>query len=177
MNTIPPWERSGPLRLVGGVDLGAHGAWSLVDADAERLFYCQALPMVKRKIGKTMRSRIDYEAWHAVLQMLVGFDVELWTVENPGAGFGAGGRELGEHAGAFRAFAEVLRMQVAWVTAGVWKKALKVPADKLEACLRAEQLFPNERDMLKGGKQRRHDGKAESALVALYGIRHVLGKA
>lgn len=54
------------------------------------------------------------------------------------------------------------------VTPGRWKKALNVPAAKDGSIARANQLLPQhaERWPLK-----KHDGRAEAALLALYGIQ------
>jgi len=172
---IPPWERSGPVRLFAGIDLGATGAICVVDANRRRIECVLSTPTVLRKINNKERRRLDYEAFGAMLEMFNDLGVEQWTVEKPGAGFGAGGRELGELIGAFTMKAHDLQLSVEWVTPGRWKRFLQCPADKREACLRAEQLFPHDRDKLKGSKGGRSDGKAEAAMVALFGIMQANG--
>ena len=175
MSEVAPWEgRRDRLRLVAGVDLGGSGALALIDVTRESVFFVTPIPIVMKRVGKTDRKRIDYEGLWAVLEMMHGLDVELFAAEKPGAGFGAGGRELGEHVGAFSMAAEILKARVEWVTPAKWKTSLKVPADKREACLRAEALFPNDKAKLKGTKGGRADGKAEAAMIGLYAARNLL---
>ena len=176
MPAVAPWERqAAPLRVFGGVDLGAEGAMTAIEHGRERLLWVVPLPMSLQLIGRTKRKRLDYASLYEQLQFATEeLGVELWTVENPGVGFGAGGRALGEVVGAFRMAAYVQRLRVEWVTPAAWKAqntGLKVPADKVEACLRAEQLFPHDREKLKGPKGGRDDGKSEAAMIALYGAR------
>jgi hypothetical protein len=178
MTAVAPWERlSAPSRMFGGVDLGANGAFTVLDygnPDRPRLLWVVPIPNVMRTVNKMARKRLDYEAVLVQLKWATEeLGVLLWTVENPGAGFGAGGRVLGEQIGAFNMAAHVLSLRVEWVTASSWKgkAGLSVPADKTEACLRADQLFPHDREKLRGPKGGRDDGKAEAAMIGLYGAR------
>ena len=174
LTPIAPWARSGPLRLVGGLDLGLKGAISLIDANRERVFHIQPLPYVMVQVGKKQRRRLDYELFYDTIALLSGFDVELWGWEIPGVGYGAGGRELGEIVGAWRMLIHAQRLRQEKVSPAQWKRELKVPADKIEACLRAEVLFPHDRDKLRGTKGGRADGKAEAAMIALFCARKFL---
>jgi len=158
------------LRLAAGVDLGASGAIALVEIDRPRVFHVGFIPTITRTINGKPRKRIDYFNLRVTIDWLADFGVELWTLEQPGAGFGAGGRALGEHIGAFEANLERVQARCEWISPGAWKKHLKVPADKKEAVLRAYQLFPSDREKLKGSKGGRADGKAEAAMIGLYGI-------
>jgi len=171
---VAPWERSGALRLFCGVDLGAKGALSVIDPVAVRVMCVLPMPAVKTKVGKTDRSRLDYEGLARMLDYLEGMGVELFIAENPGAGYGAGGRQLGEQVGAFKAFVHEKRLRVEWVTPGQWKKALKVPADKREAILRAEAIFPHDREKFKGSRGGQSDGKAEASMIGLFGGQRAL---
>lgn len=53
-----------------------------------------------------------------------------------------------------------------YVSPVVWKKAMSCPKDKDAARLRASQLIP---DMAHNWELKKHDGRAEAALIALYG--------
>jgi crossover junction endodeoxyribonuclease RuvC len=55
-----------------------------------------------------------------------------------------------------------------------WKRALHVPRAKDAARARASQLLPAAADQW---RLRKHDGRAEAALIALYGARELSGKA
>lgn len=50
-----------------------------------------------------------------------------------------------------------------------WKKQMRVPADKRAAVQRASQLFPAVAHLFKGPRGGVFDGRAEAALIALYG--------
>lgn len=50
-----------------------------------------------------------------------------------------------------------------------WKKDMRVPADKRAACQRASQLIPGAAPHFKGPRGGILDGRAEAALLALYG--------
>lgn len=50
-----------------------------------------------------------------------------------------------------------------------WKKVMRIPADKRAAVARATQLFPHLGELFKGPRGGVFDGRAEAALIALYG--------
>lgn len=50
-----------------------------------------------------------------------------------------------------------------------WKPAMGCTADKAKSCERARLLFPDHRDEFRLVK---HNGRAEAALIGLYGARH-----
>lgn len=56
------------------------------------------------------------------------------------------------------------------VTPNAWKKALRVPASKEGARARASELLPRHAGQWPLAK---HDGRAESAMIALYGARQL----
>jgi crossover junction endodeoxyribonuclease RuvC len=55
-----------------------------------------------------------------------------------------------------------------------WKRAMHVPKDKDSARARASQLLPSAANQW---PLRKHDGRAEAALIALYGARELSGSA
>lgn len=61
-----------------------------------------------------------------------------------------------------------LGVPLTWLTPVEWKHGLRVPADKSGARARASQLFPSSSHHWPLVK---HDGRAEAALIALYGAR------
>ena len=58
------------------------------------------------------------------------------------------------------------------VRPSVWKPSLNVPADKSAARRRASEFFPDCADQWKLAK---HDGRAEAAMLAWYGLRWAKG--
>jgi crossover junction endodeoxyribonuclease RuvC len=65
-----------------------------------------------------------------------------------------------------------MRIPYSLVIPQTWKKALGVPADKNAARARACQLFPN---MASKFARVKDDGRAEAALIALFGYRDLVG--
>lgn len=57
-----------------------------------------------------------------------------------------------------------------------WKKQMRVPADKRATVQRASQLFPAVSPLFKGPRGGVFDGRAEAALIALFGAME-LGRA
>ena len=161
--------------LVAGVDPGQKGGIAIVDKISERIVLCVPMPMFEKKVGKTMRLRLDYGGLDGLIDLMVDLGVSLLTCENVGAGFGASGRELGEGIGALKMAAYKALLRVEFVPVARWKKELGTPADKKESYFRAEALFPLDREMLKGAKGGKHDGKAEAAMIALFGCRKLIG--
>lgn len=58
-----------------------------------------------------------------------------------------------------------------FVTPQKWKKHFGLPADKEQCRLRAIRMFPNAAESF---KLKKHDGRAEAALIALYGAEVLL---
>jgi crossover junction endodeoxyribonuclease RuvC len=50
-----------------------------------------------------------------------------------------------------------------------WKAAIKCPKDKKQATTRASQLFPSAHSLFYGPRGGAFDGRAEAAMLALYG--------
>ena len=74
------------------------------------------------------------------------------------------GRGVGQLLGAL----ETLQIPVTEVTSQQWKGVLKVPRDKDGARLRATQLMPEHAALW---PLKKHDGRAEAALIAFYGCQ------
>lgn len=67
-----------------------------------------------------------------------------------------------------------LGVPMTFVSPQVWKRTLQVPAAKDGARARASQLMPA---AVAHWPIVRHDGRAESALIATYGLRQLTGLA
>jgi crossover junction endodeoxyribonuclease RuvC len=86
----------------------------------------------------------------------------------PGEGH-AGAFSFGKSAGVIEGVLAGLGVARTLVTPAQWKFALRVPADKHGARARASQLFPAASTLWTLAKD---DGKAEAALIALWGYRN-----
>lgn len=150
-----------------GVDPGAAGgiAWM---TDAGHLIEVRDLPHVP-KVGLVPAILADWlrdptrRPVHAFVERVAS---------RPGAGV-AGMFNFGRGYGQIEGVLAALEIPVTLVTPQVWKRSLSVPADKSAARARAAQLWPG----LAGTFARvKDDGRAEAALIALYGANTLQGK-
>jgi crossover junction endodeoxyribonuclease RuvC len=75
---------------------------------------------------------------------------------------------MGHSEGVFMGILGAYNIPFTLVRPAVWKKAMQCPADKDGARMRANQLLPQFKD---NWPLKKHDGRAESALIALYGAQ------
>jgi crossover junction endodeoxyribonuclease RuvC len=121
------------------------------------------------RVGKGAKASLDYHALaRIVLASRAGhaFVKRCWN--RPGEG------RSGALVGCYMAILATLTTAgIPWsaVAPQVWKKALAVPAAKDGARARASQLLPAHAGLW---PLKKHDGKAEAALIAVYALR-VLG--
>lgn len=161
-----------------GVDPGLQGGLSFYDPVAETLdVYAMPTFATRRKTRTRLTNQIDLYAVGRIIDEQIGWDrkvrawVELAGVrpqESPRSSF-----NFGFGIGAIHGILSAHFLPVEIVSASKWKSALSCPADKDGARLRATQLFPKH---AKKWPLVKDDGKAESALIALYGSRHDLLK-
>lgn len=93
----------------------------------------------------------------------------LAVVEKVGAMPGNGGVSMfnfGRAYGDVRGVISALDVPMHFVTPQKWKKHFGLTADKEQSRLRAIRMFPAVADSF---KLKKHDGRAEAALLALYG--------
>jgi hypothetical protein len=98
----------------------------------------------------------------------------LAVVEKVGAMPGNGGVSMfnfGRAYGDVRGVISALNVPMHFVTPQKWKKYFGLTADKEMSRLRAIRMFPAVADSF---KLKKHDGRAEAALLALYGAEVLL---
>jgi hypothetical protein len=76
---------------------------------------------------------------------------------------------FGEGKGILLGVAAAMGVPTTLVKPTQWKKQMRVPADKRASVQRASQLFPAVAPLFKGPRGGVFDGRAEAALIALYG--------
>lgn len=76
---------------------------------------------------------------------------------------------FGEGKGILLGCLAALGIPVTPVKPAVWKKTMRCPADKKATVMRASQLLPDVAHLFKGPRGGVYDGRAESALLGLYG--------
>lgn len=150
------------MRLIG-IDPGAKGAIALF-VDDGRFAEVRDMPTVLAK----GRPRVDAAALASLVRVLAP---DSAVVELVGAMPGQGvtsmfqfGRACGIVEGVLAAF----QVPVTYITASQWKGALRVPTDKHGARARASQLMPQGAECWPKAV---NDGRAEAALIGLYGVR------
>lgn len=171
------------IGLICGIDCGAQGAMAFMLPDGT-LVGIEDMPVDKVQQGKFLRSRIsparllaifegDMEV-HAFIERPEGFPI---ITRNKASGI----REtrqpsaknmlsFGEMFGITLCACVASGMAVTEIGPGAWKRAMAVPADKAEARRIATLKFPKFAAMFARVKD---DGRAEAALLALYGQRQL----
>lgn len=156
--------------LVLGIDPGLSGALALYDPDGG-LREVEDVPVLesRRTTGKVKRSVDAYEA--ARLIDVWAKDISLVIIEQVGIrpGEGAvGAFSFGDGFGLLKGICYAHFLRVELVTPQAWKRAMGVKGDKDESRARASQLLPRSAG---SWNLKKHDGRAEAALIAMYGAR------
>ena len=148
------------MKTILGIDPGASGALAFYD-QRELLIY--DMPVFQRNKTK----RIDCQSF---LKILKTHDVDHAYIEQVNAfRMGAtGAYNFGWNCGVVEALVSSQNIPFTYVTPQRWKKELQVPKDKDAARMRASQLLG---DHAHNWPLKTHDGRAESSLIALYGMR------
>lgn len=156
--------------MILGIDPGLDGAFALL---GEALAVRQMPTVLRAVSGKPKPRRfIDRTA---CVELLKGFRLlgaETFVVERV---MGVEGQSVhgafmfGHGAGGITYAAEALGYRVEEVPPATWKTALRVPSDKKLAVARADALLPAWVNLWTGGSLPARSGRAEAALIALYG--------
>lgn len=168
---------TGRARIIVGIDSGVSGAITfLARLDGELRLAVFDMPVLKIQKGKTTRQAVDGPA---VVDLLERFrPAHAWLERAQAMPPDLHGRRQGigstatymEGYGLLRGILVALRVPHDLVHPATWKKALRVPREKDDARARASQLMPRFADKW---NLKKHHGRAESALIALYGETHM----
>lgn len=162
--------------LIIGIDPGLSGAMAVFDPEGG-LLDVQDLPVLeaRRASGKVKRSLDAYEMARRVdaLASQSGLVVIEQVGVRPGEG-GVGAFSFGEGFGLLKGICIANFLRVETVTPQVWKCAMGVKGDKDESRARASVLLPRSAGFW---PLKKHDGRAEAALIALYGTRLLASEA
>jgi crossover junction endodeoxyribonuclease RuvC len=147
-----------------GIDPGLTGALAVLTADGTfvAVFDTPTLTLVKRQ---SLRQAFDLVALARLLAPYAGEPVHVMLEESqsmPGQGV-ASTFQTGVGFGVWLGVVGALGLPHTLVRPFVWKKALRVGADKEQCRLRAQQLFPGADLHLK-----KHHGRSEALLIAWY---------
>lgn len=159
------------MKIVG-IDPGASGAISWYDG-SELIIRDMPVHIITK--GKSKRKRLDP---YGLSQILSGmkeserFKPDHAFIEQVSAQPGNGAASAftyGWMCGGLESALACCGIPFTYVTPQKWKKAMSCPRDKDGARMRASQLLPDYADEWKLKKQ---DGRAEAALIALYGYQN-----
>lgn len=176
------------VALVIGIDPGLQGALGEYDTTTGTLLRVFDMPTFGMKVGKRVRKRvdaIDLADYFETVKMCHGNDVlvVIEAVGNRQQQSQASGTTAGYGIGLIFMACIMCRIPVETVPAREWKKMMKVPGkvkgltEKQSTELiirRAVELFPDDRDWFHGPRGGGKSGRAEAAMLALFGGRHVL---
>jgi crossover junction endodeoxyribonuclease RuvC len=154
------------MRILG-VDPGAGGALAMLDTELAALVVCD-MPVATVRVGKTDRRQIS-EIWLAGI--LKDYEPDCAWIERvhalPKQGV-TSSFTFGLAYGMARGVLAAMSVPVTLVTPQEWKKSFRLGPDKREVRLVAARLFP---DNALSFARVRDDGRAEAALLALFGAQ------
>jgi crossover junction endodeoxyribonuclease RuvC len=159
--------------ILAGIDPGLSGAVAFLDVATGAVLDIAYMPTLALSRGGKNKREVDA---HALARLIGDRRPGHAFVELVGAMPGQGVSsvfEFGKSFGVVIGVLAALGIPFTLVAPVVWKRALGVPAAKDGARARASQLLPAAAHHWPLVK---HDGRAEAALIAYYGLRQ-LGRA
>jgi crossover junction endodeoxyribonuclease RuvC len=155
------------IRILG-IDPGLSGALALLTSLGE--LTVDDMPTVEIERGGKSKRELDTAALCSLIREMAPSHAVLERVgARPGQGVTsmfAFGRSCGQIEGAIAA----RRVPLSYVAPPTWRRALSVPVGKDGSRLRASQVLPAHAERWRRVKD---DGRAEAALIALWGLLHV----
>ena len=155
--------------MILGIDVGISGAVALLDGG--KLVSVHDMPTVSVTVGGKKKRRIDARALYELLQFekLQHAFIEIVNAR-PNQGVSSM-FAFGQASGIAEAIAWVMTPDVTGVRPQTWKKHFNLGHDKVSSRDLASQLWPDQADRFKRGKD---DGRAEAALIGLWGHQCIL---
>lgn len=155
------------MPVILGIDPGNSGAIAFLDTDGCTVRIVD-MPTFE---FETTKKRVTIDPYGIVAEMQQytishAYMEEVYSSPQMGV---VSSFNFGEGKGKILGIAAALGIPITTVKPARWKKDMKVPADKRAAVQRASQLFPNAASHFKGPRGGIFDGRAEAALLALYG--------
>jgi crossover junction endodeoxyribonuclease RuvC len=156
--------------IIAGIDPGLSGAVALLDAETGLVIDVFDMPILALSRGGKAKRELDA---HALAGALGRDRIGHAFVEQVGAMPGQGVSSVfafGKAYGIAIGVLATLGLPMSFVAPAAWKRALQVPAAKDGARARASQLMPAAAHHWPLVK---HDGRAEAALIAYWGLRQL----
>lgn len=155
------------MTTVLGIDPGNNGALAFLDTDACTVRLVD-MPTFE---FETNKKRVMIDAYSIVVEMQQYPLHHIYMEDvysSPQMGV-VSAFNFGEGKGKIEGIAAALNIPITQVKPTRWKKDMRVPADKRAAVQRASQLIPGAAPYFKGPRGGLLDGRAEAAILALYG--------
>lgn len=150
-----------------GIDPGLSGALAFLDPE-RALMRVVDMPTFE---FETTRKRVKVDPY-AIVREIEEQEISNLYFEDVAASPQMGtvsAFSFGEGKGILMGAAAAKGIPITQVKPAQWKKLMRVPADKRAAVQRASQLFPAVAALFKGPRGGVYDGRAEAALIALFG--------
>jgi len=152
---------------VVGIDPGKTGAITFINPIEHTI---EIFDMPIRQVKEdSKRSEVDAAALFDMMDPRNpqhGWIEDVWSRTGDG---NVGAFNFGDAYGTAKTVLIAYNIELNRVLPNVWKKNMRAPRDKSLSRARAVELFPNAKDLFKRVKD---DGRAESAMIALYGCFH-----
>lgn len=149
------------MKLILGIDPGKSGAISFLDAESCKLVSVHDIPRTDSELAKLI-----------TVQLLMD-GIRFAVVEHVGVMTGKEGVvgmfNFGCSFGVIKGILATLDIPVFLVKPSVWKAVYGLSSNKDLSRTLATQKFPSHVDFF---KRKKDDGRAESALLALFGMEH-----
>lgn len=155
--------------MIIGIDVGIKGAIALLDGD--RLISVHDMPTLTKVVAGRKKTRIDARALYEIVadQDINSAFVEIVTAR-PNQGVSSM-FAFGQASGIAEGVCASVTSNVTGVRPQAWKKHFNLGSDKGQSRLLASHLFAEHADQFKRVKD---DGRAEAALIGLWGYECVL---
>lgn len=156
--------------IVAGIDPGLSGAVALLDAETGSIIDVFDMPtLALTRGGKNKREMDPHALAGAIGRDRIGHAFVELVNAMPGQGVSSV-FAFGKGYGVVIGVLATLGVPMSFIAPAAWKRALQVPAAKDGARARASQLLPAAAHHWPLAK---HDGRAEAALIAYYGLRQL----
>lgn len=156
------------MAIILGIDPGLSGALAFYDPEANTLVI-HDMPTFTVSVNKKQRRILDDAKLAGTISSAVLYDLTEAFVENvhsmPEQGV-ASSFKFGVCFGVIRGVLASNFVSVRYIEPSVWKRHFKLTADKDAARRRASELLPQHAHLW---PLKKHDGRAEAALIAYYG--------
>lgn len=156
------------MTCIVGIDPGLSGAVAFVNVDACTI---RIVDMPTNEFATSTKNKTEVDPYGIVTELLEQDVMHVYLEEvfsSPQMGV-TSSFNFGEGKGMIRGVLAALQIPLTQVKPQKWKKDMRVPADKKAAVMRASQLIPGAAPKFKGPRGGLFDGRAEAALIALYG--------